>query len=62
VFNEDDRFYFGSRLSSSTYIAIVTSIIDLLFLTALVAAGVAGIFARPGDDDDNCRDEYERIR
>jgi len=57
VFNEDDRFYFGSRLSTSTYVSIVTSVIDLVFLTALLAAGFTGIFTSSTE-----RDEYERIQ
>lgn len=58
VFNEDDRFYFGSRLSWSTYISIFTSVVDLIFLTALVAAGLSGIL---NSTSENSRDEYERI-
>ncbi|KNZ48221.1 hypothetical protein VP01_581g3 [Puccinia sorghi] len=58
VINEDDRFYFGSRLSTSTYVSIVTSVIDFIFLTALLAAGFTGIFTSSSVE----RDEYERIQ
>lgn len=59
VFHEDNRFYFGSRLTSSTIISIITSVIDLVFFTALIAAGLSGIF-KPCIE--NPRNEYEQIQ
>ncbi|KAH9452504.1 hypothetical protein MJO28_008588 [Puccinia striiformis f. sp. tritici] len=58
LFNKDDRFYFGSRLSTSTYLSIVTSVIDLISIAALVAAGFTGIFNSSSND----RDQYERVQ
>ncbi|KAA1103237.1 hypothetical protein PGT21_010684 [Puccinia graminis f. sp. tritici] len=66
VFNQDDRFYFGSRLSTSIYISIITSALDLIFLTAIVAAGFTGIFVPASSSSLSSgvdrRDEYERIQ
>ncbi|OAV94230.1 hypothetical protein PTTG_00613 [Puccinia triticina 1-1 BBBD Race 1] len=62
VFNQDGRFYFGSRLSTATYVSIATTIVDLLLLTALVAAGFTGIFASSSSTAAQDRSDYERIQ
>ncbi|KAA1109385.1 hypothetical protein PGTUg99_031535 [Puccinia graminis f. sp. tritici] len=65
VFNQDDRFYFGSRLSTSIYISIITSAHDLIVLTAIVATGFTGIFVPASSSSSSGvdrRDEYEPIQ
>ncbi|CAH7674061.1 hypothetical protein BY996DRAFT_1265005 [Phakopsora pachyrhizi] len=52
IFNTDNRFYIGSKLSTSFYISVASSMIDLICLTGLVAAGIV-----ENDDDDDSNDE-----
>ncbi|KAG0150422.1 hypothetical protein CROQUDRAFT_720409 [Cronartium quercuum f. sp. fusiforme G11] len=55
VFNNDNRFYFGSKLSTSSYISIASSVIDIVAFTGLFVAG----FTLNDDEDSN--DEYQPI-
>ncbi|MBW0531160.1 hypothetical protein O181_070875 [Austropuccinia psidii MF-1] len=55
VFNEDDRFYLGSNLSLSTYISILTSILDLMCFTTLICGEFSGVFkhSNQAEEDDD---------
>ncbi|KAH9810350.1 hypothetical protein DFH28DRAFT_495351 [Melampsora americana] len=53
VFNTDNRFYFGSKLSTSSYIAISSSVIDIIAFTGLFAVGFTF--------NEDPREDYEPI-
>lgn len=54
VFNTDNQFYFGSKLSTSAYKAIAATVVDIVAFTVLFVAGFTL-------NENDSSEEYEPI-